>query len=192
MNKLYLIFALIAVSNMQALNEQMHVLTKKNINIFSRPAFLSQPDGIKLVTITNNSSESVIFDPKKISAYLVEKNPLLERAWKESRYINAIGSFLSLISAVGLPYLYWQLDQSVDRQAKYAKEFADLSRIANKHKQYKSLLQEIDKVQAMLQDGAHQQDKEFLELAKHELSELEQKRQALKSGLEEILLEERD
>ncbi|MCQ9208711.1 MAG: peptide chain release factor 1 [Omnitrophica bacterium] len=74
--------------------------------------------------------------------------------------------------------------------SKYAKEFASFSEIVNKHKEYKSILLEIDKVQAILEGKEHQGEKEFLELAQQELSKLDQKSQKLKDQLEEMLLEE--
>lgn len=74
--------------------------------------------------------------------------------------------------------------------SKYAKEFAALGEIANRHKEYKSVLQEISKVEAILKGRAHQQEQEFLELAQQELIELDKKRENLQSELEEMLLEE--
>ncbi len=73
---------------------------------------------------------------------------------------------------------------------KYAKELAALSGLVAKHQEYKSLLQEIGKVQAMLRGKEDPQEKGFLELAKQELSELGRKKATLESELEEMLLEE--
>jgi peptide chain release factor 1 len=74
--------------------------------------------------------------------------------------------------------------------AKYAKEFAQLSLIVNKHKQYKSLLQEIAKVEALSENKEHRGDQEFLELAREELKDLKQRKEQLAQELEELLLEE--
>ena len=73
---------------------------------------------------------------------------------------------------------------------KYARELADLSAIVNRHKEYKSLLQEIAKVQVILEGEEHRDDLEFLELARQELSELNKKKRRLESQLEEMLVEE--
>ena len=74
--------------------------------------------------------------------------------------------------------------------SKYAKEFSQLSEIVHKYTEYKSVLEEIDKVQEMLKEEVHQQDKEFLDLAKQEQLELDKKKKALQLELEEMLLEE--
>ena len=73
---------------------------------------------------------------------------------------------------------------------KYAKELANLSAIVNRHKEYKSVLQEIAKVQVILEGEEHHDDLEFLELARQELSELNKKKRKLQSQLEEMLVEE--
>ena len=73
---------------------------------------------------------------------------------------------------------------------KYAKELANLSAIVSRHKEYKSALQEIAKVQVMLEDEEHRDDLELLELARQELSELNKKKGKLQSQLEEMLVEE--
>lgn len=74
--------------------------------------------------------------------------------------------------------------------SKYAREFAGLAEIVNKHKKYKSVLQEVSKVQAMLKEQEHQQDKDFLELAHQELRELDREKRCLESELEEMLVAE--
>jgi peptide chain release factor 1 len=76
--------------------------------------------------------------------------------------------------------------------AKSAKELADLAQIVNRHREYKSILQEIAKVEAILQGKQHQGEAEFLELAKQELSELNKKKCKMESQLEEMLLEGED
>lgn len=73
---------------------------------------------------------------------------------------------------------------------KYAKELANLSAVVNRHKEYKSVLQEIAKVQVILESEEHRDDLEFLELARQELSELNKKKRKLQSQLEEMLVEE--
>ena len=73
---------------------------------------------------------------------------------------------------------------------KYAKELAGLGEIVNKHREYKSVLREMGKVQAMLSSKEHRQEKEFLELAQEELLELDKKKASIESQLEEMLLEE--
>ncbi len=73
---------------------------------------------------------------------------------------------------------------------KYAKELASLSAIVNRHKEYKSVLREIAKVQVILEGEEHRNDLEFLELARQELSELNKKKRKLQSQLEEMLVEE--
>jgi peptide chain release factor 1 len=96
---------------------------------------------------------------------------------------------------------YKQLQQLLTEQktlqdknlySKYAKEFSQLSEIVQKYKEYKSVLEEIDKVQEMLKEKDHQHDKEFLDLAEHEQRELDKKKKALQSELEEMLLEEEE
>ncbi len=74
--------------------------------------------------------------------------------------------------------------------SKYAKEFAGLSEIVNRHKEYKSVLHEINKIQALLKSKEQCEDLQFLELAKQELVELERKRKDLESKLEEMVIEE--
>lgn len=74
--------------------------------------------------------------------------------------------------------------------SKYAKEFAGLGAIVNKHKEYKLVFQEIGKVKALLENKEHQGEKEFLDLAKHELAELDKKKKDLELRLEEMLVEE--
>ncbi|MBL7085025.1 MAG: peptide chain release factor 1 [Candidatus Omnitrophica bacterium] len=74
--------------------------------------------------------------------------------------------------------------------SKYAREFAGLAEIVNKHKKYKSVLQEVSKVQTMLKDKEHQQDKDFLELAHQELTELDREKRCLESELEEMFVAE--
>jgi len=74
--------------------------------------------------------------------------------------------------------------------AKYAKEFAGLSRIVNRHERYKSALREIAKVEVMLESKEHRNDKDFLELAEQELAQQKAQGQALESEIEEMLLEE--
>jgi len=78
--------------------------------------------------------------------------------------------------------------QDKNLYTKYAKEFAGLNEIMNKHKKYKFLLQEIAKVQVILEDKEDQHEKEFLELAKDELLELDEKKRKLESELEELLI----
>jgi peptide chain release factor 1 len=74
---------------------------------------------------------------------------------------------------------------------KYAKELADLSGLVNKHKEYKSIVQETAKVQAMIQNkGKKAHEKEFMELAKEELADLDKRKQKLESQLEQMLIEE--
>ena len=51
--------------------------------------------------------------------------------------------------------------QNKNLYSKYAKEFAGLNELMNKYKEYKSVLQEIDKVAAMLKSTEHQKDKDF-------------------------------
>ena len=80
--------------------------------------------------------------------------------------------------------------QDKNLYSQYAKEFASLSEIVNKYKEYKSLLQEINKTQAILESKEHEAEKEFLDLAKQELTELDRKRQNLQLELEEMFLEE--
>jgi peptide chain release factor 1 len=75
---------------------------------------------------------------------------------------------------------------------KYGKELADLSKIVSKYDEYKSLCSEITKVQAMLQHKEHQQEKEFLQLAKDELEELEIRKKRIEHELEQLLLEEQE
>jgi len=74
--------------------------------------------------------------------------------------------------------------------SKYAKEFSQLSAIVHKYKEYKSVLEEIGKVQEMIKEKVHQHDKEFLDLAKQEQLELDEKKKTLQLELEEMLLEE--
>lgn len=82
--------------------------------------------------------------------------------------------------------------QDKNAYSKYAKEFADLGKVVNKYKEYKNTLQEISKVQKMMQSKEHSHDNEFLELAEQELHDLDQKRKNLEAELEQILLEEED
>ena len=91
-----------------------------------------------------------------------------------------------------LEELLAQPEKLADRNlyTRYAKEFAGLSQVVGKHKRYKSVLQEIKKIQAMLNEKVHQQEKEFLELAKQELAELEKKKRELELELEEMVIEE--
>jgi len=74
--------------------------------------------------------------------------------------------------------------------AKYAKEFAQLSKIVHRHKRYKSVLGEIAKVEAMLKSKGHRNDKDFLKLAEEELAQQKAQGKALESEIEEMLLEE--
>jgi len=85
-------------------------------------------------------------------------------------------------------------DTLADRNlyAKCAKEFAALGEIVSKHNQYKTALEEIEKIKSLLASKDHQKDKEFLELAKQERDELQEKKLALETELEEMLLEEED
>ncbi len=80
--------------------------------------------------------------------------------------------------------------QDKNLYAKYAKELAGLGEIVNKHQEYRAVLQEIDKVQAIVQGQEHQKDKELLEMAEQELIELKKKKQDLLLELEELLLDE--
>lgn len=76
------------------------------------------------------------------------------------------------------------------RYAQYAKEFSGLSRIVNKYMAHKVLLQDLEKVKAMLCSQEHKSESEFLELARQELDELTEKKRAQEHKLEELLLEE--
>lgn len=73
---------------------------------------------------------------------------------------------------------------------RYAKELSDLTEIINKHRDYKAVLAEIAKVQSILESKEHRNEKEFLELARQELLELQKKKQILESELEQMLVEE--
>ena len=97
----------------------------------------------------------------------------------EKRY-NELQELLARPESLGNKNLY----------SEYAKEFSGLSGIVNKYKEYKFVVQEIDKVQEILEAKEHQQEKEFLDLARQELTELGQRKQRLCSELEEIFLEE--
>lgn len=80
--------------------------------------------------------------------------------------------------------------QDKGRYAKYAKEFAGLAEIVNKHKEYQSVLHELAKIQAILQDKEQRHEQEFLNLAKQELQELNEKKKKLELGLEDMLIAE--
>jgi len=73
--------------------------------------------------------------------------------------------------------------------AKYAKEFAGISEIVAKQKEYQSVAHELSKIQIMLQNG-QKHEQEFLELARAESQELEQKKKRLETELEDLLLAE--
>ncbi|MFH1045662.1 MAG: peptide chain release factor 1 [Candidatus Omnitrophota bacterium] len=74
--------------------------------------------------------------------------------------------------------------------AKCAKEFADTGEIIKKNREYKLVVKEITKVEAMLGAQEHQQEKDFLELATQELAELRVRKLALEAELEQMLLAE--
>lgn len=82
-----------------------------------------------------------------------------------------------------------QILQDKALYAKYAREYAGLGEAADKYSKYKALLQELAKIQAIVGGKKHQDEKDFLELARQELGELEEKKTALEGELEEILLE---
>jgi len=105
---------------------------------------------------------------------------MLERLEKIEKRYQELQELLSSPETLANKNLY----------SKYAKEFAQLGGVVGKHQEYKSALQEIGKIQAMLESKEHQGEKEFLELARQELAELDRKRQSLETELEEMLLEE--
>ncbi|MBN3039178.1 MAG: peptide chain release factor 1 [Candidatus Omnitrophica bacterium] len=80
--------------------------------------------------------------------------------------------------------------QDKNLYAKHAKEFAALGVITNKHKEYVSVVQELKKIAEMLKSKDHQNDKDFLELANQELSEMEAKKADLEHQLENLLIED--
>ncbi|MFC1631993.1 peptide chain release factor 1 [Candidatus Omnitrophota bacterium] len=74
--------------------------------------------------------------------------------------------------------------------AKCAKEFADLSEIVKKHQRYQAIGRELEQTKVLLEDPQHQQDQEFIDLAKAEAAELKQQQQKLKQELEDSLIAE--
>lgn len=73
---------------------------------------------------------------------------------------------------------------------KYAKEFAGLAEIVNKHKEFQFVMHELTKIQAILQDKEQRHEQEFLDLAKQELQELNVKKKKLELELEDMLIAE--
>ncbi|MCM8781815.1 MAG: peptide chain release factor 1 [Candidatus Omnitrophica bacterium] len=73
---------------------------------------------------------------------------------------------------------------------KYAKEFADLSRLLNKFNEYQKLLQEIKETEHMLTEKGH--DETFIELAKQEMEKLIERKNALMGDIENLLIDERN
>lgn len=76
-----------------------------------------------------------------------------------------------------------------DRSAysKYAKELSSLSDIVNKYEQYLQLQQEVKKLKDMLKE---KHEAEFIDMAKAEISTLQEKASSIKKQLEEQLLTE--
>ncbi|UCH11940.1 MAG: peptide chain release factor 1 [Candidatus Omnitrophota bacterium] len=76
-----------------------------------------------------------------------------------------------------------------DRSAysKYAKELSSLSDMVNKYEQYLQLQQEVEKLKKMLKE---KHEAEFIDMAKAEISTLQEKTSSIKKQLEEQLLTE--
>lgn len=125
MKKAFL-FALMIIGNIQAFNEK-EALKSRGVEVWARKAFLSQPESeVEIVTITNNSSKPVLFDPKKIFTYIVKGDRLLQKAWQESRYLSALGAVSMLATAGILPYAMWRSDQRVDKDRKIVERMNDI------------------------------------------------------------------
>lgn len=71
---------------------------------------------------------------------------------------------------------------------KYAKELAQISELVKSYRQFNKVLDEIDDLNKLLNSKG--QDKDFLELAKAELSSLEEKKKGLENKMEELQQEE--
>jgi len=69
---------------------------------------------------------------------------------------------------------------------KYIKEMSEMEPIVNKYKEYKKTKSDLDDTKQMLSDGG--MDEELRELAKNELSELEEKIEILANELQVLLL----
>ena len=69
---------------------------------------------------------------------------------------------------------------------KYIKEMSEMEPIVNKYKEYKKVNSDLEDTKQMLSDGG--MDEEFRELAKMELSELEEKHEILTNELQILLL----
>lgn len=74
--------------------------------------------------------------------------------------------------------------------AKYAKEYSDLAVVVNTSKEYKSVQKEIENTNSLLTSKEHENDKEFLDLATHELKQLKEKELKLRKKLENLLITE--
>ncbi len=73
---------------------------------------------------------------------------------------------------------------------KYAKEFAELSRLINKHREYEKVTKEIKDAENVLSEKGH--DPSFIDLAKEELKNLAGQKEILEREAEELLGSERD
>ncbi|MBM3249045.1 MAG: peptide chain release factor 1, partial [Candidatus Omnitrophica bacterium] len=71
---------------------------------------------------------------------------------------------------------------------KYAKELAQISELVKSYRQFNKVSNEIDDLNKLLNSKG--QDKDFLELAKAELSSLEEKKKELENKIEELQQEE--
>ncbi|MCX5715647.1 MAG: peptide chain release factor 1, partial [Candidatus Omnitrophica bacterium] len=73
---------------------------------------------------------------------------------------------------------------------RYAKEFADLSRLVNKYNEYQKLQVEIKEAEHVLSDKSH--DESFLDLARQELESLTARKAAMEAELEDAFLSGQD